>query len=359
MQALLAHHRGRVNLLDHHKTAQEALEGRIAGATFDMDRSGAVMAWEHFHPGEPVPELLRYVQDRDLWDWKLPGSREINEALQQADLDFALWYSFTIPALLEEGTALRATAMEQIRANLARASYSDILGHAVPSVDTDRLMSDTAEQLLMEHPDAPFAAVYYHTEQDHVPATKFSLRSRKGGTDVSEIARVLGGGGHANAAGFVIVLGHQVPGRPELHPSDTRHHEDQGLRQLAETPPEDRTRDQQAALEKTYELQVVADDNAESFHNIKDEGDDEPGGQLWAEMGFRHMLSAHHLARMFPEELPLPSFPLDPDPFRDSELRRAHYSGAMTFPALQDMYEHRNHYPNRKAAHDETDDLPF
>lgn len=49
-------------------------------------------------------------------------------------------------------------------------------------------MPDTGKQLLTENPEAPFAAVYFHTDQDGVPATKFSLRSRKGATDASVCA---------------------------------------------------------------------------------------------------------------------------------------------------------------------------
>ena len=327
MQHLLARHRGRVTLLDHHQTARDELEGRIAGAVFNLEHSGAVMAWQHFHPGETVPEILLYVQDRDLWDWQLPDSKEINEALAQTEPDFALWSSLSIPDLLEEGRSLRAPAIEQVRRNLATASISNVLGQTVPSVESDQLVSETAHELLAAHPDAPFAAVYHHTTQDGVPVTKFSLRSRKGGVDVSQIARVLGGGGHANAAGFLLTDGAPMPPRPDLHPSDTRHYGDAGLLTLANTPPEVRTRDQQAALNKLPKLQIVADENALFLH-----GDSEGGDQLWANTGFPHRLNAHHIASMYRQELPLPSIPLDPNPARDRALKRAHYPGALTFP---------------------------
>lgn len=68
-----------ITLLDHHKTAAEELDGlgdgpNIAIPVFvgiDMERSGAVLAWEHFHPGKAIPPLLQYVQDRDLWRFSL------------------------------------------------------------------------------------------------------------------------------------------------------------------------------------------------------------------------------------------------------------------------------------------------
>jgi hypothetical protein len=43
-------------VLDHHKTAEAELIEPCPGIEvhFDMNRSGAVMAWEYFHPGVPA-----------------------------------------------------------------------------------------------------------------------------------------------------------------------------------------------------------------------------------------------------------------------------------------------------------------
>jgi len=46
-----------------------------------MQHSGAVLAWQYFMPNEPVPDLLRYVEDQDLWNWKLPHSDAVNAAI--------------------------------------------------------------------------------------------------------------------------------------------------------------------------------------------------------------------------------------------------------------------------------------
>ena len=89
MEALLEHH-VKVITLDHHKTAQEALLG-LRGALFDMNRSGAMISWEYFHPERSIPDLFRYIQDRDLWQWKLEGTGEIAAGLQLLPQEFALW----------------------------------------------------------------------------------------------------------------------------------------------------------------------------------------------------------------------------------------------------------------------------
>ena len=97
----LAQHAGRLVVLDHHVTArdrfendlglQNAVEGRGHTIRFDLTHSGAILAWQHFHPDEPAPDLLRYVEDQDLWSWKLPDSEEVNAAISSYPRDFETW----------------------------------------------------------------------------------------------------------------------------------------------------------------------------------------------------------------------------------------------------------------------------
>ena len=81
----LAEHTASLHILDHHITAQASLAD-LPFAYFDMNRSGAVLAWEWAH-GQTVPWLLQYVQDKDLWQWHLPFSREISAALASYPFD--------------------------------------------------------------------------------------------------------------------------------------------------------------------------------------------------------------------------------------------------------------------------------
>lgn len=87
----------RVVWLDHHKTAFEmwcgAYErGMVSQALpiggerhhicLDDNKSGALLAWEYFHPNTEVPTLIRHIDDRDRWQFKLEGSKELHAALQ-------------------------------------------------------------------------------------------------------------------------------------------------------------------------------------------------------------------------------------------------------------------------------------
>lgn len=223
-------------ILDHHKTAEadlaglgvdlstwaqplgwqrhmEAVEiGQLQGASkaeifvlFDMERSGAVQAWDFFHLW-PVPTLLHYVQDRDLWRFELPRSRDVAAAVFSYPYDFIEWDGLaarmakpeTQVALMEEGAAIERKHHKDI-AELVTAfrRLAMIAGHEVPVANLPYTMASDAGHLMAE--GWPFAACYYD-RSDGVRV--FSLRSREGGVDVSEIAAQFGGGGHKHAAGF-------------------------------------------------------------------------------------------------------------------------------------------------------------
>ena len=81
-------------LIDHHKTALEDLAGIESEkfSTFtDLNRSGATLAWDFLFPGEDRPLLLGHVEDRDLWRFKLAGTREIQAFVFSHEYTFEQW----------------------------------------------------------------------------------------------------------------------------------------------------------------------------------------------------------------------------------------------------------------------------
>lgn len=203
-------------VLDHHKSAAQELAG-LPCARFDMDKSGAMLAWEYFHPGKPAPMLVRYVQDRDLWRWELPLSREFSAALAVEPRDFGIWSSYA--EMMEKfenehslareyfesrGSAILAAQKQHVGSLASQAGFREIGGHRVPVVNSPIFQSELGHKLCEKHPDAPFAAVYFVDEKTN--EEQWSLRGR-GDFDVSEVAKVHGGGGHYSAAGFRVGKG--------------------------------------------------------------------------------------------------------------------------------------------------------
>lgn len=187
-----------VFIIDHHKTAEKELSG-LPDCIFDMNKSGAVLTWEYFHPDEEVPLLLRYIQDRDLWQWKLPNSKEFSAGLQiepQTFLNFE-WLRHATNEIIKNGEAILRYENMQIDRILHdnRVHLINIDGWMVPSINTTMYISEIGHRLCAGF---PFAVMYFFTDTHKI----VSLRSGDDGIDVSEIAKKFGGGGHYHAAGY-------------------------------------------------------------------------------------------------------------------------------------------------------------
>jgi hypothetical protein len=211
----LAEHAAQLVVLDHHVSAQRAFEAdpflarelAAAGHTvrFDLSRSGATLAFSELHPDEPLPDLLAYVEDQDLWQWKLPQTREINAAIASYPRDFATWDALataSLAALAEQGAPiLRAQRMEVERA-LAKTQPIAVGPLRVEAVNARTLRAEIGHELAERaRYGAPCGAVY-RLEGRRVDVSLYSI----GELDVAALATSLGGGGHKSAAGFSVDL---------------------------------------------------------------------------------------------------------------------------------------------------------
>ena len=184
-------------VLDHHKTAEAALEGAVY-ARFDQSKSGAVLTWKYFNPDVALPIILGFVQDRDLWRWALPQSEEVNLYISTLDRDFMAWDNFTLAEARSAGQAIKKY-QDRLLEKILETAYKDTLGpYSIMECYTPVLQSEVGNALCKRHPDVDFAAMVTTTGKTE---GRVSLRS-VGDTDVSVVAKNFGGGGHKNAAGF-------------------------------------------------------------------------------------------------------------------------------------------------------------
>lgn len=208
-----------IAIIDHHVTAQAELAyfeenpDRGVNVLFDMEKSGARLTWEYFHAKEDVPELILHVEDRDLWRFALEGTREISAAVFSYPYEFETWSTLAHRCgnaraeLVLEGAAIDRRHRRDVRELVKSLRQRMVIGGVevwvanIPytmTSDAGHLMCDGGEQ---------FAACYWDTPTGRT----FSLRSREGGADVSQIAKLYGGGGHKHAAGY------QIPNAPAGH----------------------------------------------------------------------------------------------------------------------------------------------
>jgi len=191
----------------HYEETATVLDGVVC-AFFDMDRSGAGIAWDFFHPGAPRPELIDHVEDRDLWRFALPGTREIQAAVFSYPYEFDVWdllMETPMETLRAQGVAIERKHHKDVAELVKVAKRQMVIGHyEVPVASLPYTLASDAGHLMAK--GQPFAACYYDKDGGRV----FSLRSTDQGVDVSEVAALYGGGGHARAAGFTVPRDHEL-----------------------------------------------------------------------------------------------------------------------------------------------------
>lgn len=222
-------------ILDHHKTAEADLAdvGKLVDfsyknvsrgfrhpspgalrnvlAWFDVAQSGCVLAWHFCNPGIPPLKLLLYVQDRDLWQFRMQWSREVAAYVSLMPFGFATWSGISQSAqspngldrIIASGELLLRKHDKDV-AELLRLTTREMVigGHRVPIANMPYTMASDAGNILAK--GNPFGGTYF----DRADGSRtFSLRSSADGIDVSEIATRYGGGGHRNAAGFQMPAG--------------------------------------------------------------------------------------------------------------------------------------------------------
>ena len=201
-----------VCLIDHHKTAIDDLAGLEGLRQYtDLNRSGATLAWDYLFPDEDRPLLLGHVEDRDLWRFKLPGTREIQAFVFSHEYSFELWDKLMSADQVEllkmtaAGAAIERKHHKDVAELVAVCKRRMVIGaYDVPVASLPYTLVSDAAHLMAQ--GEPFAACYWDTAEGRV----FGLRATDEGVDVSEVAKQYGGGGHAKAAGFKVPRGHAL-----------------------------------------------------------------------------------------------------------------------------------------------------
>ncbi len=246
-----------VVMLDHHKSALKDLAPLLAETEpidpenvrrsllteddlylrFDMDKSGAGLAWDHFS-SEPRPWLIDYVEDRDLWTWRLPDSRKVSAFVNHQVQSFERWdymaHAMTPEDARQSGAAAKDVVDHYVADTVKKARIYSIADHLVPVVNaTYWHTSEVLEHLSLQdisvdaeegmridevthHPDhainlnewvQPAFAMSWYIRPDGKHSYSLRSRDRHDGTeafDVSALAKRFGGGGHHRAAGFAV-----------------------------------------------------------------------------------------------------------------------------------------------------------
>lgn len=192
-------------MLDHHKSAAEKLTGfrcRCGVVHFDMDHSGARLAWDFFLPERPLPDLIRYIEDRDLWRWQFDHSPAFLAALDMEPMSFERWAEIAafdatqVQAFMQRGQAMDekfCRLADDIAAQAEPVLFNGVQGLMVNAPGVfHSLVGD-----LLSRRSGTFALMWSANKG----VVKVGLRSQRD-FDCIPLAESMGGGGHAQACGF-------------------------------------------------------------------------------------------------------------------------------------------------------------
>lgn len=210
--------------LDHHKTAIDAWSQYGAAGTeypdnlyakLDINYSGAMLAWNYYHPDKQPPRIIEHINDRDLWLFKLKDTKAIHLNLNTLPKDIDVW-----DALIANTNQSGFEFNKFVAAGEAIQRYNDQLIQNILATNKVEAFIDGVRGLACNCPGA-LASDLGHLlanesgtygltwEENNKAAEKCSLRSN-GDFDVSAIAKSFGGGGHKNAAGFTLELNDNI-----------------------------------------------------------------------------------------------------------------------------------------------------
>ncbi len=212
-----------MTVLDHHLGVKDVVES-MPNYVFDINRSGATIAWSYFHPNTPVPLLLQYVTEGDLWRFALPNSHSAIAYAYANTFSFEAWDELAkrfdnpeeLKRIIERGDIYleyRAVLIEQIAQKAVLVSFEGYECYLASA--THIFASDVGNLLARTKPPLALVANLYGD------VLNISLRSDTS-IDISIIARKYGGNGHPHAAGFRVKWGDTLPWTVLKDHEDTR-----------------------------------------------------------------------------------------------------------------------------------------
>lgn len=195
-------------VIDHHASAEESIRA-LSSFVYDKQHSGAYLSWVYFHPTEQVPALIKYISDSDTWSHELPDWEEIEAYIYSDTGDHFTFSHFEdLHKTLESDTGYaNARDIGKIfvsARNQKVKRYTDVAelitfeGYSVYAVNAPSEIKSILGHNLAEK-TGTFSLVFNY-ENGY---WKCSLRSVKD-FDVSILAAKFGGGGHKNAAAFLL-----------------------------------------------------------------------------------------------------------------------------------------------------------
>lgn len=169
----------------------------------DTNRSGAGITWDYFHPGEPRPSVVDYVEDRDLWRFKLQSSKAVSAYIRCQPYTLQTWdllATMSDEAMEAEGEGVLLHVDAYCRRSAGCAYMARMGDRTFPIVNVPYESCSEVAAYLLDHFGVDMAGYFFERADGK---WQYGFRSRNGIT-VHDHAAQFGGGGHPQASGCTV-----------------------------------------------------------------------------------------------------------------------------------------------------------
>lgn len=203
----------KVIVLDHHVSRQKEVR-TVTDYRYDINHSGAMLAWQYFFPEKKPPFFVKIVEEEDLWRFKSRGVKEILAAVRTRPFSFQYW-DVIIRDLerapkrggyIIKGRAELERQKLLIQERASRAAWVKFSGRRALAVESKIFTSEIGHILARR---SKYLGIVWSRRGRFL---KVSLRST-GRLNVAKLAEKFGGGGHYHAAGFYLKKSAKLPWR--------------------------------------------------------------------------------------------------------------------------------------------------
>ncbi len=141
---ILITYANRLTIIDHHSSALDdlypfALHPRVDMNFCSLNKSGAMLAWEYlknckYTKRKNIPHIIPYIQDRDLWEFKLPFSKELSMAISSYEStieQYVKWLSLTkhdMKHLINDGKVIMRYYKNNLERTIAQTKHIATIG---------------------------------------------------------------------------------------------------------------------------------------------------------------------------------------------------------------------------------------
>lgn len=215
---ILDHHPKTRNIIDELRDWLQ-LEG-IANrfdAYFSEAKSGALIAWDYLMPG-PAPDVIAAVSDGDLWQFNLPNTKPIYEALKVYGSTLEGFAGCmddrsaeSVQELIDRGHVMLHAKDSMVDWTIRNTfcileaqllTDGEVKTVHLPAVNGSKPFADRAcEELEKRYPGYPAYICYW--DIDNASQRRYAIRACSGNL-AQAVARYYGGNGHTTSAGFVL-----------------------------------------------------------------------------------------------------------------------------------------------------------